>query len=275
MMKSNFKGFFSCLLIGTVLCMFSACQSDTVQNEAALSGEEIASDRPTVPSNTPEEMEYLYDFRFSERYDDHITDDFSIELPNEGNLSSDTFFLFEKYKNESAATKEYTYSGDGIVPYTYKRYWYAFEKGSLMIGTDYFETDQVEYISYLWSDKEGVKTNENVAVGSTEKELLSAYTDDLYYIDRDEALSEINLSAISILGYQEGSTETLDEAYNFDYAYMWQPFTPEKNDIRDITFYIKGGKVIAIEMINPFELRHVYGYDRDAGLRYTEEQRKN
>lgn len=273
-MKVSVRGILIVLFIGTVSCLFAACNRDTVQNQTAVADEEIASDNPTVPPNTPEEIEYLYDFRFSERYDDHITDDFSIRLPEQVGQNSDTFFLFDHYQEESTAKKEYTYSGDGMVPYAYKRYWYNLEKGSLMIGTDSYETDHVEYISYLWSDQEGVKTNKNVAVGSTEKELLSSYTDHLYYIDRDEALSEINLSAISILGDQEGNTETLVEGYDFDYAYMWQPFTPEKNDIRDITFYIKDGKVTAIELINPFELRQVYGYDREVGLQYTEEQRK-
>lgn len=143
-----------------------------------------------------------------------------------------------------------------------------------MIGTHYYEPDEVEYISYLWSDVEGTKTNKNIVVGSTEKELLSAYTDDLYYIDKGEAFSEIGLSVIGLIGYQEGNSEELDENYDFDYAYMWQPFTSETNEIRDITFYIKGSKVVAIEMIEPYELRHVYGYDRNAGLQHTEEQRK-
>lgn len=59
-----------------------------------------------------------------------------------------------------------------------------------------------------------------------------------------------------------------------DTPYMWQPFTPETNEIRDMTFYIKDGKVAALEIIEPYELRHVYGYDRDAGLQYANVKRE-
>ncbi len=236
----------------------------------------VKNNRPTVPENIPEGIEHLYDFIFSDRYDYRITDNFSLSLPDIDSPISDTFFLFENYDNEIDTVKEYLYDGEGMVPYMNKRYWYNFEKGNFMIGTHYYEPDNVEYISYLWSDIEGVKTNKNIAVGSTEKELLLAYTNDLYYIDKEEAISGSDgLSVIFIIGYNEGNTEGLDEKYDFDYAYMWQPFTPETNELRDITFYIKDKGIIAIEIIEPFELRHVYGYDRDAGLRYTENQREN
>ncbi|MGN0710751.1 MAG: hypothetical protein ACI4LO_03240 [Anaerovoracaceae bacterium] len=46
--------------------------------------------------------------------------------------------------------------------------------------------------------------------------------------------------------------------FEFDYAYAWQPYNAENNDIRDITFYIKDGKISSIEVIKPFELRYVY-----------------
>ncbi len=47
----------------------------------------------------------------------------------------------------------------------------------------------------------------------------------------------------------------------------------ETNEIRDITFYMKDGRIAAMESIEPYELRHVYGYDREAGLQYTEDKR--
>lgn len=236
----------------------------------------VNNNRPTEPENVPEGMEHLYDFIFSDRYDNRITDNFSLSLSDIESPIGDTLFLLEKYQNEINTVKEYLYDGEGMVPYMNKRYWYNFEKGNFMIGTHYYEPDNVEYISYLWSDIEGVKTNKNIAVGSTEKELLLAYTNDLYYIDKEEAISGSDgLSVISIIGHDEGNIERLDEKYDFDYAYMWQPFTPETNKLRDITFYIKDKGIIAIEIIEPFELRHVYGYDRDAGLRYTENQRGN
>lgn len=273
-MKDRFRNLFISILVILLLCQFTACSKPALPDAAIVSDKEIVNDKPTVPENVPEGMDYLYDFRFSEKYDSRITDDFSLVLSDKVSPIRDTLCLFEKYQNKHDAVKEYLYDGDGMVPYMYKRYWYTLEEGGLMVGTHYYEPDNVEYMSYLWSDVEGAKTNRNVAVGSAEKELLSAYTDNLYYIDKGEALSETGLSVISIIGYQEGNLEELDENYDFDYAYMWQPFTPETNEIRDITFYIKGGRVVAIEMVEPYELRHVYGYDRDAGLQYTEEQRE-
>ena len=276
-MKDRFRILLASALLIILLSLLAACGSPTLPGEAIGLDEKIVKDRPTVPENAAEGIDYLYDFRFSERYDDRITDDFSLVYPDvlsdESGPISDTIFLFKNYQNEMDPVKEYLYDGDGMVPHMYKRYWHTFQEGGLMIGTHYYEPDEVEYISYLWSDIEGVKTNKNVSVGSTEKELLSAYADDLYYIDKGEACSESGLSVIGIIGYKEGNSEELDESYDFDYAYAWQPFTPETNEIRDITFYIKGGRVAAIEMLEPFELRHVYGYDRDAGLQYTEEQR--
>lgn len=238
--------------------------------------EKIVIDRPTIPEDVAQGIEYLYDFHFSDRYDYRITEEFSISLSGKDSDISDTLLLLDKYHNEMDSEKEYLFDGDGMVPYMYKRYWYNLEGGNLMIGTHYYEPDNVEYISYLWSDIDGVKTNKDIAVGSTEKELLSSYTDDLYYIDKEEAFTGSDaLSVIGIIGYDEGNLKEFDDKYDFDYAYMWQPSTPETNEIRDITFYIKSGKIVAIEIIEPFELRHVYGYDRDAGLKYTDQRRKN
>ncbi|HZJ76773.1 MAG TPA: hypothetical protein VFC70_03585 [Oscillospiraceae bacterium] len=276
------KGYFRILSVGVIVIMLisrlTACSGFNVTDKDIIPGQEIANDGPTIPENAPEGLEYIYDFNFSEKYDNKISEDFSLVLSNKIDLPNDTLFLFEKYQNESSAdaVKEYLYDGDGLMPCMHKRYWNTFQDEGLMIGTHYYEPDNVEYISYIWSNIEGARTNKNIAVGSSEKELLFAHTDDLYYIDRDEAVSGAEgLSTISIIGYQEGNSEELDENYDFDYAYMWQPFTPETNELRDITFYIKDGKVVAIEIVQPFELRHVYGYDRDAGLQYTEEQRKN
>ena len=158
-----------------------------------------------------------------------------------------------------------------MVPHMYKTRRYGFVEGSLIIGTHYYKPDNVEYISYLWTDVRNIKTNKNIEVGSTEKELLSTYTECLYYIDKNEAISEMG-SLYYI--HEERDGEIFDENYDFDYAYMWQPFTPETNEIRDITFYIKGDKVTALEIIEPYELRHVYGYDRNAGLQHTVDRRE-
>ena len=224
-MKNSFRNVLISALVIMLLYQFIACSRPTLPDKIIVLDEEIVNDSPTVPENVPEGINYLYAFRFSERYDGRITGDFSLVFSDKASPISDTLFLLEKHHNEMHALKEYLYDGDGMVPHMHKRYWYTFKKGDLMIGTHYYEPDNVEYISYLWSDIEGVRTNKNVAVGSAEKELLYAYTDDLYYIDKDEALSETGLSAISIIGYDEGNLTELDENYDFDYAYLWQPFT--------------------------------------------------
>lgn len=269
-MKSRVTKYCLYLMVIMLPVLLASCSSPSLPSDDVVLDEEIVSDKPTIPENMAEGIEYLYDFRFSDRYDANITDDFSFVLPDSASPIPGILFLFEKYQSALEAAKEFSQDGDGMVPYIHKKYWYTLDAGGLMIGTDYYEPDNVEYISYLWADVEGVKTNRDVLVGSTEEELLSSYMDDLYYLNKEEALSETGF-----IGYQEENIESLDKNSDFEYAYMWQPFAPETNEIRDITFYIKNGKVAAIEMIRPFELRYVYGYDRDAGLQHTAEKRKD
>ncbi|MCK9218273.1 MAG: hypothetical protein M0P77_10225 [Firmicutes bacterium] len=226
---------------------------------------------PTLPEDVPEGIEHLYEFSFSDRYDSKIDKDFSFTFSEKVESFNDTLFLFEIYENETESEKEHIYDGDGMVPHMYKTHRYNFRNGSLIIGTHYYKPDNVEYISYLWTDIRNIKTNKNIEVGSTEKELLSTYTECLYYIDKNEAISGMGSLYFA---YEDSDKEALVEQYDFDYAYTWQPFTPETNEIRDITFYIKGDKVTALEIIEPYELRHVYGYDRDTGLQYVNKKRK-
>lgn len=212
------------------------------------------SDRPTVPENAPEGIDY--DFTFTERYDDNVDEAFSLILPK-GN----TFCLFEKFE-PAEEWADAIYDGDGRAPHDFGRYWYSAEEGNLVVGTDLYELDEVEYISYLRTDIVGAGTNLGIAVGSSEAELLKAYTDNLYYIEPD--YSEAHLMDLD--NYN-------DPGYNCDHAYAWQPFTPETNECRDVTFYITDGKVSAIEIISPYELRYVYGYDRGEGLRIADNMR--
>lgn len=210
-------------------------------------------DKPTIPENLPPDMEYLYDFRFSERYDNRVTPDFSLTSRGSTVAPDGTLSLFEQYQEESE-TENTVYDGDGMVPHLYRQYRHVFQQGTLVIRTDYYEPDNVEYISYLWTDLEGVQTNRAIAVGSSEAELLQAYTSDLYFLEQ---------------GDTEPSVLAMNEETNVgvcDYAYAWQPFTQESNEIRDITFYMKDGVVAAIEIMEPYELRYVYGYDRAVGL---------
>ena len=122
-------------------------------------------------------------------------------LSEEAGALGDELFLYEKYQGELNGGEVTVYDGDGMTPHKYKRYWDSFETGNLEIGTHYYEPDGVEYISYLWSDIEGVKTHRNISVGSAEEDILSAYPEDLYYVDQESAspgYMELRLSLIHI-----------------------------------------------------------------------------
>lgn len=210
-------------------------------------------DRPTVPEDLPQDMAYLYDFFFSERYDRQVSDEFSLtgrELPGRGML-----LLYEPYVNQLEGAVETTADGDGMTPYRLRQYRATLESGALLAGTHYYAPDQLEYLSYLWTDIPGMKTVREVAVGSSEADLLRAYPEQLYYLTAQEASPGV---------WALDPEANLSPA--FDCAYVWQPYTRENNDCRDITFYLRDGAVAAIEIASPYELRYVHGYDRDAGL---------
>lgn len=229
-------------------------------SEPAQSSSQNEKDRPTVPANVAEGTEYLYDFRFSQRYDARVTEEFGVAFPD----TDRTRYLFEQYADGQDGVMGQVLAGEGMTPHSYKKYWDSSQQGEWVIVTDYYEPDDVEYISYIWTTLEGAATNRKIGVGSTEAELLNAYQTELYYLEAGET------EASYFAKNEEGELSKV-----FDHAYAWQPFTEETNDIRDITFYIKEGKVVAIEMIEPYELRYVYGYDREAGLNCTQQQREN
>lgn len=221
-----------------------------------------ASDQPTIPDDTAIGTEYLYDFKFSERYDNHVTSSFSLTFPS-GTITgteSDTLYLLSRYRLQGVTAQENIYDGDGMVPHKYKDYDFSNESEVLFVETHLYEQDEVEYISYIYTNINGVKTDLGVGIGNSEKELLTAYTDNLYYLEMEQAEPiYISLEPFPVC--------------EFDYAYAWQPFTFETNDIRDITFYIRDGIIVAVEMVEPFELRYVYGYDREVGLQQATENR--
>ena len=93
---------------------------------------------------------------------------------------------------------------------------------------------------------DGAKTDKGISVGSSVDELLDAYTGTLFFIEKGEANPELLVIDDSL---QWGS---------YDGAYVWQPYSPERRDTRDITFYVENQIVTAIEMVQPFELRYVY-----------------
>jgi len=258
------------------MLLLTACTSQTtpggnspVSDNAAISASSSCpndapvSDRPTIPEDAPAGIEYLYDLQFSDRYDDRVSSDFSLTFPStvSTGLKNGKLSLLERYQNELAPDGETVYDGDGMVPHMYKERYYSFdETGWLLVKTDLYEPDHLEYISYVCTTLNNTETNLGVGVGSSEQELLSAYTDDLYYLGSG----------------QEGPVySSFDErlGFEFDCAYAWQPFTAETNEIRDITFYLCNGTVAAVEMTEPFELRYVNGYDRDTGLQLANEKR--
>lgn len=248
-MKVRLKKVLTGVMIVMLLCVLAACSKPMPSaDDPAASDRVIARDKPTIPENAAEGIDSLYDFRFSERYGDRVSGNFSLILPEGTGFHRDRLCLLEKYENKTPPVSVYSYDGEGMAPHMYKRYWYTFETGgSLLVETDFYEPDSVEYVSYFWTDAEGAKTNQGIGVGSTETALLSAYTEDLYYLDLDDAEP-------AMVKYAEDH----DAGFEFDHAYAWQPFTTENNDIRDITFYIKDGKVSSIEVAEPFELRYVY-----------------
>lgn len=264
------------LVLAGVLLTVCGCQVEELQTDlpeketrSAVSPADTVppeEKKPTVPENIPEDMTYLYDFSFSERYDAKVDDAFSLTWPD-GTVRS----LYEQYKTQADGL-ELSFDGEGMTAYDYKRYWYSEGSDRGMVGTHHYELDELEYITYLWSDAAGVKTARGAAVGTSEAELVALYPEDLYYVQQSEAFSEAVLGVYELTEVgREEATMGLKEAFDFEFAYCWQPF--ENNDIRDITFYMRDGAVCAIEIAAPFELRHVYGFDREAALRHTEEVR--
>ena len=249
----------------------STGQPDPAAGSAAQSDPDLppeeprTADRPTIPENLAEGMDYLYDFTFTERYDDRRTADFSLILPENVQLlsSGHAVELYEKYQNEAVPDYTTVLDGDGMAPHLYKRYWYSCGAGQEMfVETDFYEPDNVEYVSCIYSNIGGVATNQGVAVGSPESELLSAYRENLYYISKGE--TEPRIAAVE---------DGVPFRSVFEYAYAWQPYTPETNECRDVTFYINDGKIVSIETISPFALRYVYGYDRETGRQTADERR--
>lgn len=271
------------LIIGLLACFvvcMSSCNSAPPQSNDASGADtsDVASpeqadppanssgaDKPTIPEDVAAGTEYLYDFRFTEKYDDQVTSDFALIFPS-GNLEgvkNNTIFLLERYQLANKPIQESAYQSDGMQPHKLKDYYFDFnEIGSIYLTTDFYEPDDLEYVSFVWTNINGAKTNLGVGVGSSEQELLTAYTDKLYYLNQ---------------GDMEPVYFSLDDGpdYEFEYAYAWRPFTAETNEIRDITFYMKDGAVAAIEMIKPFELRYVYGFNGEMALQKADENRAN
>ncbi len=289
-MKIKFK-FILFIAIGIVtIILFGLLNENNIKDsKQALSQPDIPSaestspstepyittlDKPMIPKNVHEDLHYLWDFTFSGRYVARMTDDFSLSLAEITGQGQGTYTLFDHFDVEDHTIKVLSYESDNLAPPSqHNLYWFVSQNGGLFVDTDYYELDNQAFITYLWSNCEGIHTNKGVAVGSTESNLLIAYEDDLYYLEKDEALSATRSNLLSYIDFINKNLATLENKYDFEYAYIWQPFNPETNEIRDITFFMKQSKVVGIELNTPPELSHVYGYDRERGLALTDAMR--
>jgi hypothetical protein len=136
-----------------------------------------------------------------------------------------------------------SYKGTGTIEH-------SGEKGDFLVNTMNFNMpdadDALAVVTYMCTDRMWEpKTYRGIAVGSSEKDLLRLYPDDLYYLSKDRA---------------EGNNEIYQRNRDFDYAYFYFPTDQTANDI---TFYIKDGKVSFIEMIAAFDRRYIYGGESD------------
>lgn len=95
---------------------------------------------------------------------------------------------------------------------------------------DYMVTDE------MWDPE----TYRGIYAGSSEKDLLRLYPDDLYHLGKD--------------GADYGNSEVLQRNEDFDYAYLYFPKDTSKN----IAFYIRDERVSVIKMSTDSEV-YVYG----------------
>ena len=249
-MKAS-KKVMALVLALSVAAGFSACGSDAPEAPDDIENVSVQSDRPTVPESK-RSIEHYFDFTFTERYDERVDRAFSMTLPEE---KDSPVILYDRFSYDTDAFKEFV-SGekylsisdnDGLTAYDSNKFLYMAEDGSyLVVKTDYYDLDDREYISCIRTNVEGAETDRGVKVGSSEEELLDAYYGDydFYYLTKEQT---------------ERYPVEKEPDFAFDYAFTWQPFTPETNDIRDITYYISDGKVSVIEIMSPYELRYVYG----------------
>ncbi len=240
--KVRYSMLFACAF--ALLFLFAGCGKDDESTEDP-STLYVPSDEFSITFSDYNPMEETYDFNVLRLYDKLEGEPLSFEIE-----------AYDKNNRELTVKK---YDGDGTVPYEYKRYIYRFnDKEALWVGTHCYE-DGSEYIDYLWSDiSSGVKTYRGIGVDSSLDDIIRAYPEDLYYLSRNELGDEAGTTAMA--EYKDKSGKFVSSAAYYNCAYFYQPF--EDNDVRDIHFYMRDGKVAAIEIFSPFELRHVYSGER-------------
>lgn len=244
------------VLLACLVVSMSACDRAADQP--------LGPNEPTIPEDVAVGTGHL-DVKFAEKYDEQVTGEFAVTFPSGywTGLRDDTVFLLGRYTLEDTPVQENTHDSDGMQPYQIRERHFTLDRiGDLYVTTDFYGPDGLEYVRCVWTDIPGTKTSTGVGIGSSEKDLLTAYPGDLYYLDKED---------------MEPIGSSLEDAPDAgaEYAYAWQPFTAETNEIRDITFYMKDGTVVAIELVEPFELRYVYGFDREMALQKADENRES
>ena len=168
---------------------------------------------------------------------------------------ADRKFTLPDYMKETGRKLEYTdYYADYLTHISYERPGVrgqsAGNAGFLMETLNYNmpnTDDALAVVIYMCTDGPWEpKTYRGIVAGSSEKDLLRLYPDDLYYLGKGEA---------------SGDNEIYRRNKDFDYAYF---YFPKDKTSRDITFYIKDGMVSFIEMISAYERRYVYGGESDS-----------
>ena len=171
---------------------------------------------------------------------------------------NDKQYTVPSYLKQTSRKQQYTdYFADYSVLTDYedgRSFSASGEKSGFLIETlNYNLPDSKEALAvviYMGTDRPwGPKTYRGISVGSSQKELLRLYPDDLYYLSKARA---------------SDNGQTSKRNRGFDYAYFYYPDDQTSNDI---TFYIKDGRVSFIEMIAAYERRNVYdGANQPANL---------
>lgn len=169
---------------------------------------------------------------------------------------NDKQYTLPSYLKQTSRKQQYTdYFADYSVRTDYedgRSFSASDEKSGFLIETLNYNLpdskDALAVVIYMYTDGPwGPQTYRGISVGSSQRELLRLYPDDLYY------LSNARSSDNGRIGKRNR---------NFDYAYFYYP---EDQTSNDITFYIKDGRVSSIEMINAYERRYVYDGEASPG----------
>lgn len=169
---------------------------------------------------------------------------------------NDKQYTVPSYLKQTSRKQQYTdYFADYSVLTDYedgRSFSASDEKSGFLIETLNYNLpdskDALAVVIYMYTDGPwGPQTYRGISVGSSQRELLRLYPDDLYYL-RNAGSAD------------NGQTGNRNKGY--DYAYFYYPDDQTSNDI---TFYIKDGRVSSIDMINAYERRYVYDGEASPG----------